>query len=201
MTAPQPVELGRRIVVWGATGSGKTTVTRQLASRLDLPRIELDAIFWEPGWVETPDEEFRVKVQSALDAAAEGWVLDGSYSRVSDLYLARADTLLWIRLPWRVSFWRLLRRTVTRAWTRETLYYENGPYESWRQSVLSRRSILWWSISHHRDGVRRVRARLAEIDGAVPVYELRSAREVREFMQGMKKGASQDAPSSLDQLP
>ena len=63
MPGSQPIELGRRIVIWGVTGSGKTTLARELAERLGVPHIQLDAIFWKPNWVETPDEEFRAKVQ------------------------------------------------------------------------------------------------------------------------------------------
>jgi adenylate kinase family enzyme len=181
MTAQPPIQLGRRIVVWGVTGSGKTTLARQLSGALGVPRIELDALHWNPNWVETPEDEFRRKVQDAVDADA--WVLDGSYRRVSDIYLSRADTLIWLHLPWRVSFWRLLQRTVNRAWTGEALYYEGGPQESWRLSFFDRKSILWWSISTHRTATRRRRESIATLPPHIPVYELRSAREVDALLQ------------------
>jgi adenylate kinase family enzyme len=173
--------LGKRIVVWGVTGSGKTTLARRLSERLGLPRIELDAIFWKPGWVETPDEAFRAKLRAALADAGEGWVLDGSYSRVSDIYLAEADTLLWIHLPWRVTFWRLFWRTVSRAWSHEPLYYKGGPQESWRL-MFDRKSILWWSIRHHRGATNARRERFASLPPHIRGYELRSAREVEAVL-------------------
>lgn len=115
--------LGRRIVVRGATGSGKTTLTRRLGALLDLPVIELDALFWQPNWAETPAPEFREKVAAALAAAPAGWVCDGAYnSRLGGLVASRGDTLIWLHLPWRVSFWRLLKRTVGRARTREPMW-------------------------------------------------------------------------------
>jgi adenylate kinase family enzyme len=36
----------RRVAVIGGTGSGKTTVSRRLAQRLDVQHVELDALFW-----------------------------------------------------------------------------------------------------------------------------------------------------------
>jgi dephospho-CoA kinase len=39
----------QRISIVGNSGSGKTTVARQLAAILDVPHIELDAIFHQPG--------------------------------------------------------------------------------------------------------------------------------------------------------
>jgi adenylate kinase family enzyme len=170
--------LGRRIIIWGVTGSGKTTLARRLSEALGLSRIELDALYWQPGWVGTPDDEFRAKLGAAIDAAPEGWVLDGSYSRVSDIYLAKADTLLWIHLPWRTTFWRLLWRTVSRTWTREPLYYEGGPQESWRLSFFDRNSILWWSIRQHRASTRARQERFENLPARIRRYELRSAKEV-----------------------
>ena len=40
----------RRIVVIGATGSGKSTFAHRLARFLDVAFVELDALFWESDW-------------------------------------------------------------------------------------------------------------------------------------------------------
>ena len=48
-----------RIVVIGATSSGKSTFAKQLADRLDMKFIELDALHWEPNWKEASLEDFR----------------------------------------------------------------------------------------------------------------------------------------------
>jgi adenylate kinase family enzyme len=185
--------LGRRIVVWGVTGSGKTTLARNLSAAMGLTRIELDAIFWKPGWVESPDDEFRAKLQALVDGATDGWVLDGSYSRVSDIYLAEADTLLWIHLPWRTTFRRLLWRTVSRAWTREPLYYEGGPQESWRLSFFDRNSILWWSVRDHRSGTQKRRERFQALPSHIRRYELRSAKDVEAVVRGCHEGSVRTA--------
>jgi adenylate kinase family enzyme len=187
MSREQPF-IGRRIVIWGVTGSGKTTLAHELAALLGLPRIELDALFWQPAWVETPEGDFRARVQAAIDAAPHGWVLDGSYSRISDIYLSRADTLIWLHLPWRTSFWRLLRRTVSRAWTRQTLYYEGGPRESWRLSFFDRKSILWWSIRHYRSATRARTERFAGLPAGIRRIEVHSPAEVSALLAAAGRG-------------
>ena len=173
----------KRIMVIGVTGSGKTTLSRRIAEKLGVPAIELDSLFHLPDWQETPRGEFRAKVAAALDAAPEGWVTDGNYSPVRDILLSRADTVVWLRLPWRVSFWRVLRRTVTRAWRREDLW--NGNRESFRLSFLSRDSILLWSITHHQAHARNFRRDFASMPHNAELVELHSDREVEAFVAGL----------------
>ena len=86
-----------KIAVLGTSGSGKTTVARELARGLGLPHVELDALFHGPGWTEPPIEEFRRRVAAATDGS--GWVVDGNYeSSLGDLVLERADTVVWLDL-------------------------------------------------------------------------------------------------------
>jgi adenylate kinase family enzyme len=182
MPPDPPFILGRRVAVWGVTGAGKTTVSRRVSEALRLPLIELDAIRHATGWDTVDFLEMRDVVEKRLVRLRAGWVIDGSYSPVHDLYLPRTDTLIWLHLPWRVCFWRLLKRTISRLFTREPVYHDDGPRESWRLTFLTRRSILWWSISNYRSDVRLTRERIAALARHVRVYELRSAREVASLL-------------------
>jgi hypothetical protein len=51
----------RRIVVIGATGSGKSSFALRLARSLDVAFVELDALFWESDWTPTPPDIFRAR--------------------------------------------------------------------------------------------------------------------------------------------
>ena len=94
----------RRITVRGTSGSGKSTFSAELARRLDLPWIELDALHHGPDWSAPKAEEFQDRVRAAMDAAPDGWVIDGSYdSKLGDLVLAAADTIVWLDPPFRCS--------------------------------------------------------------------------------------------------
>ena len=50
---PQSLDL-RRTVVVGTTGSGKTTVAAELARRLGVSHVEMDALYWGPDWTSPP---------------------------------------------------------------------------------------------------------------------------------------------------
>ncbi len=136
---------GLRINVVGTTGSGKTTVAAEISRRLDLPHIELDALFWKPEWGETPDEEFLPKVDRAT--RGERWVLDGNYSRTRRIVWPRADTVVWLDYSFPRVFLQLLWRTIQRAATKRELW--SGCRESWRISFFSRGSILVWCLKSY----------------------------------------------------
>src|ERR671936_2877498 len=73
--------VGRRIAVKGASGSGKTTSTAELARRLGVAHVELDALHHGSNWSEPTLDEFCARVRAAIDANPTGWVIDGNYER------------------------------------------------------------------------------------------------------------------------
>ena len=51
--------IGRRVLVTGMAGSGKSAFSRLLAAKTGLPIIHLDLHFWKPGWVAPSEGEWR----------------------------------------------------------------------------------------------------------------------------------------------
>jgi len=169
----------RRVAVMGPTGSGKSTVSRQLAERLGVRHVELDALFWKPGWVMPSAEEFRPIVEAALDA--NGWVVDGNYRhRLGTLVLDQADLVVWLDPPLHVKFRRIFRRTLHRIRTREVLWGTN--VDTWRGAFLSRNSLFWWVLKTHYPNRRTMPRLLADY----PHVRLRSQREVADFLASVE---------------
>ncbi len=136
----------RRVVVLGTSGSGKTTLARELARRMNVPHIELDALFWEKNWTSVRKPEFRRRVEHAI--AQEAWALCGNYASVRDLTLARADTAIWLDYPMRIVFTRVLARSLRRTFAREVLWGNNR--ESLYLQLCTKESILLWVINTWR---------------------------------------------------
>lgn len=170
--------VGRRIVIQGATGSGKTTLARRLGEALGVGVLQLDSIRHEHGWDSVPWDEMRERMEAFVAAHPEGWVSEGNYSRVNDVTLSRADTLISLDVPWRVSFVRLFKRTVARAIDQRPLYNDEGPHESWRASFFSRQSILLWSITNHQKRKRRTVEAFAKSAPGTRLIRLRTSAEV-----------------------
>jgi adenylate kinase family enzyme len=137
----------RRIYVVGSSGSGKTTIARQLAQALGIHHLELDSLYHQADWTEIPDAEFRMIVAEAVEA--DGWVIDGNNRSVSDIIWARADTIAWFDLSRAAVMRQLIWRTFRRAATREELW--NGNREPWRHllSLDRRKSPIAWAWRKH----------------------------------------------------
>ncbi len=148
----------RRISVVGTSGSGKTTTAQAIARRLAMPFVELDAIYWQPGWTVPDEDEFRARVLEAL--AGQAWVCDGNYAMVRPIALDRSDTVVWLDLPLRTCLWRVALRTFRRARSGEDLW-QTGNRESWRKQV-GRDSLLWWVLTTHGRRRREYAARFAD---------------------------------------
>jgi adenylate kinase family enzyme len=179
--------IGKHIAVLGPTGSGKTTLARAIGHARGLPVIELDSLFHGPNWTPASAYQFRAEVAQQLFAHPAGWVTDGNYSQVRDLILVRADTVIWLQLPFFTVHWRVWRRTLRRLVTRERLWNNNR--ESWRKTFLSKDSLLLWSITSwkpHRHAISAV-ANDFGIKGQVVI--LRSPRQVTAFLAGLSAGA------------
>lgn len=169
----------RRVVVFGTTGSGKSTVAARLAERTGLRVVELDALFWGRGWQPAPVELFRHRVER--ETATGDWIVVGNYGQVRDLVWQPADTLIWLDLPLPLVMWRLLRRTLRRVATREELW-GTGNRESWRGAFFSRDSILLWALRTHHRNRRRFALECEFLAGEKQVVRLKSAREVERFV-------------------
>jgi adenylate kinase family enzyme len=101
----------KRILVVGPSGSGKTYLSRRLAELLDHPVVHLDACFWRPGWISTPQDEWRRMVDGLIRPAR--WIMDGTYESTLPVRLAAADAVIVIERSRWTCLWGVLRRTMT----------------------------------------------------------------------------------------
>jgi len=136
----------KRIHVIGTTGSGKTTLAANIANRLNIPHVELDALHWEPGWQPAQPDVFRWRVAKALEGNT--WTVDGNYSKVRDIVWARADTIIWLDYSLAVIFWQLTKRTFTRVFTQEELW--QGNKERFTDQFLNKNSLFLWALKTYK---------------------------------------------------
>ncbi len=89
--------IGKRILIIGSPGSGKSTFARKLAKITDLPLFYLDMIYHNADRTTISEEEFDEKLQTILKK--ESWIIDGNYIRTMRMRFDRCDTVFFFDLP------------------------------------------------------------------------------------------------------
>lgn len=98
----------KRVLILGPSGSGKSTLGERLGRILGIPVVHLDQHYWKPNWVDTPKDEWRVKVSDLIKS--DSWVMDGNYTSTLRLRAEAADTIIFIDIPRRLSYLRIFTR-------------------------------------------------------------------------------------------
>ncbi len=83
-----------RILIIGGCGAGKTTLSRQLAEKLQLPLIHLDRLYWRDNWESVSTEVFDGLLMQEL--IKPRWILDGNFTRTLPLRLRYCDTVIYL---------------------------------------------------------------------------------------------------------
>jgi adenylate kinase family enzyme len=153
----------KRVVILGRGASGKSTLALRLGEITELPVIELDKIFWQPGLVAMARDEW-IRVQQQL-VQKNGWIMDGDlgpYDAV-ETRLRAADTIIFLDFSLIRCTWRALRRSRERMdfWVWLSLYrYRSRPF-------------LRRAIEEYAPGAR--------------LYVLRSPGEIDQYLRDVER--------------
>jgi adenylate kinase family enzyme len=150
----------RRILVYGVTGSGKSTAAQRIAARTGLPPTLADELTWAPGWVPVAEDEQRRRMAAVV--AQDRWVLDTAYGAWLDFVLPRVDLVVGLDYPRWFSLQRVFRRSVMRAIDKKPIC--NGNTESFR-AMLGRDSIIGWHFRSFGRKRGRMRTWAAAAEG------------------------------------
>jgi len=126
----------------GTSGSGKTSVARRIAKKLNIPYVELDELFWKPNWTESTDEELFPKLEEAL--SVDGWVLDGNYTRTIPIKWKRCQMAVYLDLPFHIVLYRIIKRSLIRGFKNEELWAGNK--ETVLKHLFTRDSMILWTM-------------------------------------------------------
>ena len=167
-----------RVLVAGTSGSGKTTSAAQIGHLLQVPHVEIDALFHGPDW--TPRPSFVTDVQAL--AAGATWVTEWQYGSVRELLADRADLLVWLDLPRSTVLRQVVGRTVRRRARRQPLW--NGNQEPPLHTFFTDPDhIVRWAWRTHPRSAQRVTALLQRRPG-LPLVQLTTRRDDAAYLAG-----------------
>ena len=171
----------------GSSCAGKSTLAAELAHRLGLEFIELDALYWRPRWESPSDEEFARTLREAT--AGHGWIVAGNYIRHTvPLYWEHLDTVIWLDFPNRTMVPRIITRS-WRRWRKNELLWGTNYERFWVQFKLwdTKESLIAYNLRHRGRLRSRMLAAMAAPElGHLHWVRLSSPAEVRRWLERLE---------------
>ncbi len=127
----------------GGSGSGKTTYARQLSEQLNIPRFDLDDIYWITYGHNRSKRERDILLSQIL-RSNPNWIIEGVYtsSWISPV-IEQCDKIIIINPPTWKRQWRILHRTLTRI--------ISGHKNTHNETIKSVCKLLAWSARYESD--------------------------------------------------
>lgn len=111
-------------------------------------------------WRIRPTADFEERVRAV--AADDAWIVDGNYTAAEPILRDRAELLLWVDLPFWITYPRVLQRTWQRLATRQELW--SGNRESLR-NILAKDGMPAYALLKHKRNQRRYLGYWERFDG------------------------------------
>lgn len=98
----------KRLAVFGLPGSGKSTFANKLGKILNIPTHHLDRHYFIAKWkIRDRNEFLAVQKKMILE---DSWIIEGNSIATLEMRFARADTVIYFRLPRYLCLWRIFKR-------------------------------------------------------------------------------------------
>ena len=95
-----------KIVIIGYSGSGKSTLAENLARHYSIPKLHMDTLQFQPGWIDS-DRDWMEKEMRQFLGDHKDWVIDGNYSWCCyEERMEQADQIIFLNF----SRWNCLFR-------------------------------------------------------------------------------------------
>ena len=104
----QNLKLGKKVLIIGCAGSGKTTLAKQLSKIIGLPIIHMDNYYWSDNWGRKSDAEWHDIVNELCQKPK--WIMDGNYTKSMPIRFQYATAVIYLDVP----RWKCLLRVVMR---------------------------------------------------------------------------------------
>ncbi|MFJ7825845.1 DNA topology modulation protein FlaR [Psychrobacillus sp. NPDC096623] len=114
-----------KIYIVGSVGSGKTTLARKVATKLQIPHFETDNFVWNHKPAGDIRNEIDVRNQLFNDAVKlEEWVIEGVHIDWTDEALLSANQIIFLDIPVNKRTWRIIRRYLRQLLKIEKVNYK-----------------------------------------------------------------------------
>lgn len=87
----------QKVIVIGCPGSGKSTFSRALSQKTDLPLFHLDMLYWNADRTTVEKSVFLSRLSKIL--SLDKWIIDGNYNSTMEMRMLECDTVIFLDYP------------------------------------------------------------------------------------------------------
>lgn len=142
------VRMVQRIHIFGASGSGTTTLAKAIADKMGIKHYDTDNYFWkrtDPPYQTVRERDEREELLRLDLNKIESWVLSGSLCGWGDFAIPLFDLVIFLYLPMELRIQRLNRREMERFGS------DIGNYgHPWHQNY---KKFIEWAASYDNGGL------------------------------------------------
>ncbi|WP_294249215.1 adenylate kinase [uncultured Chryseobacterium sp.] len=167
-----------KLHIFGASGSGVTTLGHSLGQKLGTAYFDSDDYFWlksEPPFTMKRDPEERNRMLSRdLDTTGH-WILGGSVFRWGDGLLPDFDLVVFLYLPPAARMERLKKREWERygdlIFTDEQRAAQHQQFIDWAAGYDHATGLTGRNLQAHNDWLKQIQSPVLRIEGTQTVQE------------------------------
>jgi len=170
----------KKVAIFGKPANGKSTLSKRLASSIGIKLYALDSILYESNGQEVDRKSYEEIHENIL--SSDEWIIEGfgPINSIDSFYkrLEAADTLIYIDLPYSVTYWLVTKRFIKGLFVKPEGWPEGcsilkGTLESYRILKLCPR---FWNDDFFKQ--------LERIAVGKSLYVIRNVSELNDFVDG-----------------
>jgi len=115
----------KKIHIIGSVGSGKTTLARNLSSKLQIPFYELDNVVWKrckTGDIRRSDEERDLYLSEII--SSEAWIVEGVHHKWVMQSFENAEIIIFLDTDYSKRTFRIIKRFILQKLRLEKANYK-----------------------------------------------------------------------------
>ncbi|MGG7439166.1 AAA family ATPase [Chryseobacterium arthrosphaerae] len=167
-----------RIHIFGASGSGVTTLGKALSEQLNIEYFDSDDFFWlktEVPFTEKQNPEIRNTTVSDILHTTDSWIFGGSIIHWGENIFPPFDLVIFLYLPPEIRMERLRKREFERYGEEITVNPERAvkseEFLEWAKDYDHDTGIANRTLNAHREWLTGTDVPLLEISGDYPVSD------------------------------
>ncbi len=166
------------IHLYGASGSGTTTLGKAICNKYDYTHLDTDDYFWiatDPPFTKVRPVIERIQLLKGDIAKANGAVVSGSLSGWGDVFIPLLDLVVRLVVPTEIRLERLVAREYKRFGKRilegGDMYEENMAFMQWA-SEYDEGDEKMRSKAMHDNWAKLFKCKHIVLDGTLPLEKL-----------------------------